>query len=344
MKKILVVLLCSFVQVYACTDFMITAKDKSFVTGRSMEFSVPLDSSIFLHGPNQSYQSTAPKGRKAVQWTSKYGFLGVGAFGGKAVTDGLNTEGLAAGLLWLPTTEYPSTDGSTQKPFLAINDIVNWILGQFKGVDEVLTGLESVRVWGSSLAGLGEVPPLHLSLHDASGKSAVVEFLDGEIYFYPNPIGTLTNYPPFEWQIVNLQNYLGLTAEARKPIELDGVEIKPTGEGSGLMGVPGDLTPPSRFVKIAYSKNLAMQAEDAKGAINLALHLLNTVDIPYGLNRNSEGQAPEYTQWAVVRDLTNRTYSYRTYSDLNLKTIDVREKTMHLKEIETIEMVGQGKP
>jgi len=128
---------------------------------------------------------------------------------------------------------------------------------------------------------------MHIAVHDAAGKNLVIEFIDGEVKVYDNPLGVMTNRPDFEWQINNLRNYINLDAHDRKDKMLNGLKIEPTGVGSGLLGLPGDWTPPSRFVRLAYSLDAALPVKDAAESVNLAEHLLNIVDIPKGVAQKS---------------------------------------------------------
>ena len=162
----------------------------------------------------------------------------------------------------------------------------------------------------------------------AGGKNLVIEFIDGQVKVYDNPLGVMTNRPDFEWQVNNLRNYINLDAHDRKDKILNGLKLEPTGVGSGLLGLPGDWTPPSRFVRVAYSLDAALPAKNAPEALNLAEHLLNIVDIPKGAIE--ENPAPlvhmqGYAQWVVIKDLTNLTLYYKTYENTAWKKVDLKK-------------------
>jgi choloylglycine hydrolase len=110
------------------------------------------------------------------------------------------------------------------------------------------------------------------------------------------------------------------------PVKVDGITFISTGQGSGMLGLPGDISPPSRFVKTAVLLQTALPANDATSAVNLAQHIINNVDIPLGLVREpqqSDHYTNEYTQWVVFKDLTNKIFYYRTYEDLNLHAVSL---------------------
>lgn len=311
---------------FGCTDFQIKAKDGTVVIGRSMEFPVDLGSSAVIVPRGESFTSVSDEGVKGISWTNKYAFLGVNAYGIKdSYVEGLNEKGLAFDALMFTGAKYQTV---VPEKFVTIAGLGAWILGNFETVDEVKRELPKINVTGTKLKKAGGAAALHIALHDANGKNLVIEFIDGEVKIYDNPIGVMTNRPGFDWQLNNLRNYINLEASDRKDRTINGVKIEPTGVGSGMLGLPGDWTPPSRFVKMALCVDAAIPAADAKGAVNLAQHLLNTVDIPKGVIR--ENPAPlvyleGYAQWVVIKDLTNRVFYYKTYDNTALKAIDLKK-------------------
>ena len=319
-----------------CTDFLLLAadKDNSVVVGRSMEFGEDLGSQILVGGRGTKKHGGAPDlPLGGLSWTAKYGYVGLNVAGlhmPHLICDGMNEKGLSIGALWLPgLTEYsPAVSNNAQA--LDVTHFTNWVLGNFATVAEVKTGLTGVQIWGGPLT--RAKIPLHFSIHDASGQSAVLEFLTGDTQgqWQPNPVGVLTNAPPFAWQLTNISNYVGLSSVDAQPITIGGNSYNPPGHGSGMRGVPGDSTPPSRFIRTLFQKQFATQPANNEDASNLALHLLNTVDIPLGTSAAQQEQNPskgndDYTQWVVVKALTARTFSYRTACNPTLMQINFAE-------------------
>jgi Linear amide C-N hydrolases, choloylglycine hydrolase family/Transposase IS116/IS110/IS902 family len=146
----------------------------------------------------------------------------------------------------------------------------------------------------------------------------------------PRHYSTGGNAPPFAWQLTNIRNYVGLSSVDAQPITIGGNSSNSPGHGSGMRGVPGDSTPPSRFIRLLFQKQFATQPASSTDASNLALHLLNTVDIPLGTSAAQNEQKPskgndDYTQWVVVKALTARTFSYRTAANPTLMQINFDE-------------------
>ena len=312
--------------VFSCTDFLLSAEDGTIVNGRSLEFGTNLGGKLVVHPRGEASHSTAPGNKKGLSWTSQFGYIAAVVSEKNIPTDGMNEKGLSIGLLWLPGTTYQDVPANKSNRAILINDYAAWILGSFVTIEEVKEALKEVFVWGEPVPEFEGIPPIHLSIHDADGKSLVIEFIQGKQKVYSNPVQVLTNAPTFPWHLINLRNFINLRALNAAPVKMSGMILGQTGQGSGLLGIPGDWTPPSRFVRIANFKHFATQPKTALEGVTLAAHLLNTVDIPYGdIIENKETKSIDYTQWAVVKDLTHKIFYYRTYANLNLQFIDLNK-------------------
>lgn len=311
----------------ACTDVRIVATDGSPMTVRTMEFAVDLGSEVQIYPRGMKVVSPAPSG-DGLSWTSKYGFVAMNAFGEPVATDGLNEKGLGFGALYLPgETKYPEVQAGEEPRALSNGRFGNWVLGNFATVDEVREALNGVVVWGEPVPQLGSYSPLHYAIHDASGKSIVIEYIDGKARVYDGAVGVLTNSPSYDWHLQNLRNYVNLTPVNAAPVKIGNVTYAGTGQGSGLHGLPGDPTPTSRFVMAAATAYLADKPKNATEALVVAEHLIDRVDIPKGLVRDySAGGKPtgDYTQWTTFRDHANKVFYWKSYDDPGLKGVDLK--------------------
>jgi choloylglycine hydrolase len=206
---------------------------------------------------------------------------------------------------------------------LAHLDLCPWVLGNFATVDEVKSAFAGVHVWGKPIGPLKLILPLHASVHDASGRSIVLEFTKEGPKVYENKPGVLTNAPTFDWHETNLRNFVNLKAMSAGPIKVGASILSPMGSGSGLLGIPGDWTPPSRFVRIAAMKYFAKTPQNAEGGLILAEHLLGSVTIPRGLEvvQDDSSVRSNFTRWSVIKDLRNRVLYYRGYGDHTFRAI-----------------------
>lgn len=331
----------------ACTDVRIMAKDGSAMSVRTMEFGIDLKSDVVVVPRGQKVSSIAPKG-EGLTWTSKYGFVGMNVFDEAFFVDGLNEKGLGIGALYLPgETEYQTVAPGDEARALANADFVAWVLGNFENAEQVRDALQNVVVWGPNVPQLGSFAPIHFAVHDKSGGSLIIEYVGGEVQVYDNEVGVLTNSPAYPWHLQNLRNYVNLTAVNAKPVKIGDVSYVGTGQGSGLRGLPGDPTPPSRFVMAAATSHLADKPQNADEALVLAMHLIDRVDIPKGLVRDySQGGKPsgDYTQWTAFRDHANGVYFWRSYDDPSMRAIDLGKIDFDASQPTRSIAVGGGKP
>lgn len=314
----------------ACTDFRVITKDAATIIGRSLEFGLDLQSQLVLAPRNTAFNPTAPDGKPALSWKAKYGYVYLNALKTPLVLDGMNEEGLSFEYLYLPGyTQYSKVPANADNRAIPYYLFGNWILSNFKSVEELRAALKNVLVFQQSIPG---IPPdqtfeVHAIIHDASGKELVVEFVNGEMKVHDG-VGVVTNGPTYEWQVNNLKNYLQLSPYTPQPITVNGFTYSSNGQGSGMLGIPGDQSPPSRLVKTATYLRYSLQANNAQEGVTLAEHILNSVDIPLGVSRAKQPNGTDsydYTQWIVIKDLTNKMFYYRTYNDQTFHSVSLKQ-------------------
>lgn len=323
----------------ACTSFLLRTADNGAVYGRTMEFAMPLKSSVIVVPRHYALSSTGPDGKPAMAWQGKYAAVGLNALGVTALIDGMNEKGLAGGILYFPgNAGYADPAKTDMAKSLAPWDFLTWALTNFATVDEVKAALADISIITVVQAEMGIAPPVHYTLHDASGKSLVVEPVDGTLKVYDNPLGVMTNSPPFDWHLTNLRNYVKLSDHNAPPLVVAGQNFAPLGQGSGLLGIPGDPTPPSRFIRaLGYTLSAERQPSGIE-SVRLAEHILNNFDIPKGWIRDQKSQDTsntplEYTQWSTVADLSNKKFYVKTYEDQVLRGIDLMSFDLDAKMV-----------
>jgi len=336
MKKIVMLLamIATMGSAFACTNIQIKAADNTLMVGRTLEFGPDLQSRLMNSPRERKFATTTEDGTASLQWTAQYGYLFVDFFMTGQAMDGMNEKGLSFSYLYLPGfTQYPKAPEGSQEKSLPYTSLGDWILGNFESVDEVQAALPGITVVSKTqpLGSFGKtVLPVHAVVTDKSGKSMVVEFVNGKMIVHQNPLGLLTNAPTFDWQLTNLQNYVNLSPYTKSPFVLHGITYNSTGQGSGLLGIPGDPTPPSRFVKMAVYQQTAMPVKDAAGALNLVEHILNTVDIPFGTVRGPQSgpsgpDTMDKTWWTVYKNLTNTVFYFKSYDNSAIQYLDMNK-------------------
>lgn len=325
----------------ACTTFRIQSKDGAILVGRSMELGMPLQSAVMIVPRGHRLSATRPDLKMGTTWVAKQGFAGMNTLGADISTDGINEAGLSVGTLYIPGfVQYQPFPAAAGAPAVSNLELSNWILSQFSTVGEVRAALPKIAVYDLTMPPAGP-QPLHWAISDAQGGSIVVEYVGGKLMIHENPVGTLTNSPNFDWHQTNLRNFVNLTNLNVDPLRLGSTEIVPLGQGTGLIGIPGDYTPPARFIRATALAWSSVQAPTAAEGANVAFHILNAVDIPVGAVAQKvpgkDGKpatlAYEMTQWATVHDLTNRILYFRTYGNLAIRKIDLRRVDLSGKAI-----------
>ncbi|MCD4775477.1 MAG: choloylglycine hydrolase family protein [Candidatus Aegiribacteria sp.] len=315
----------------ACSVLKVTSQDGTIISARTMEFGNDVQSAVVVIPRGKEFVSPAPQNRTGISWINQYGYVGINAFGEEmTVLDGLNETGLACSGLWYEKdTQYQDIDADESDQALAHLLLCSWILGNFATVGEVEEAITNIKVFGIVIPQMGIAPPIHIAVYDEEGGAIVIEFDQGQLHIYDNPLGIMTNSPNFHWMMTNLRQYVGMNVSMVQTQYYAGVQLLPTGHGSGMFGLPGDLTPPSRFVRMAVLTHFADSVPDARGALNLAQHIINTLDITRGMvvDKDSSGNivSSETTQWVTFRDLTNKIFYFRTYDNFTLRKIDLNQ-------------------
>jgi len=317
---------CATTPSLACTNLALKAKDGTAVRARTMEFANLLHSSVSVVPAGASMRGTLPDGGKGIAYTTKYNMLGANALGQDIILDGLNDQGLSIGLLYFPGfAEYAKVTPENSDRAMAPHEFGNWVLGNFASIDELKAGLDKVAIVPTPAPVLNQVQPLHFIVSDASGKSIVIEPVGGELKVYDNPLGVMTNAPGFDWHLTNLRNYVNLSVTSVPPVDLDGTEFRQLGNGAGMHGLPGDFTPPSRFVRAVAFSQAEYPSDTAEDVVMSGFHLMNQFDIPYGAVREESGkeQLAELTQWTTVSDMKNLRFYFKTYGNQEIHMIDL---------------------
>lgn len=331
MKKLFVIACLLFAWQFkaeACTGISMFSADGSYFQARTIEWAGTNLNSMYVVVPrNFSQTSFTPKGQNGMTFKSKYGYIGLAVHEKEFIAEGLNEAGLSAGLFYFPNFgSYVLYDENYNSTTIADLQLVSWILSQFATVDEVKANINKVRVV-SLMGGNGSEEAIHWRIGDKSGKQIVLEIENGVPHIYDNPIGVLTNAPGFQWHLSNLSNYINLTPVNPPAHKMADFMVNPIGHGNGFLGLPGDFTPPSRFVRAAFFKSTAPMLPTARQTMLQCFHILNNFDIPIGMNfpKNEIPDLPSATQWTSVIDLTNKVVYYKTFDNNNIRMIDLKD-------------------
>jgi choloylglycine hydrolase len=336
----------------ACTSVPLPAADGGYVYGRTLEFGLALNSQLLIVPRNFVMTGTGPDGKFGVggmTWTTKYAVTGANAFGLPIMLDGSNEKGMSGGLFNFPGfAEFQTVPPGEAKRSIASFELLSYILASFATVDEVRAALPHIYVSGASLAQFGGmVPPVHVSVHDANGKSLAVEYTDGgKLNMYDNPAHVFTNAPPFPFHLQNLAQYQYVTANVLPPLKVGSVLMSAPSSGDGMNGLPGGFLASARFVRAYFAQANAPKLATSSKTVGLAFHVMNGFDLPpgsIGVSATAGGEGGgingyETTEWTAVSDMKNLRYYIRTYDNSDVRMIDLGKADLNARQIKSISL------
>ena len=326
----------------ACTGIRLTSQDGAIIYARTLEDAIDFQSNMIIVPRGKQYVGTGPDNKPGLHWTTNYGFVGPNVFGQPYICDGMNEKGLAIGnFQFTGFAKFQKIEPEDANRVIASYEVVTYLLGTCCTVDEAIETLRNVRMCAvGTTAQDHAMGDFHYFVHDADGHCAVLEYVDGALNIHDNPVGVLTNSPPFDWQLTNLRNYLHLDVDNAASASLSGTTFTAFGQGTGLLGLPGDFTPPSRFVRAVTFTQAAFPTATAEDCVLQAFHILNQFDIPPGAVRsNDDGKLLyECTRWTTAADMKNLRYYYNTYQSRRIRVVDLKKADFNAKDIKTISM------
>ena len=330
-------LLCSLSAVFifsqaalACTGLKLTGSDGTVVFGRTQEWGkFDLHPRMGVVPRGNKFQSKTPDGKKGLAWTGKYGFAGM-LLMGRAFNTAMNEKGLAGGMFYHQGfAEYDQYDPKKAKESLSPNQVLAFILSSFSTLQQARDGLKRVKVVPVSDPALGKPFPMHLMLVEPDGKSMVIEFKDGRPKFFNNPVGVITNNPTFDWHLTNLRNYGYLSQKPFKTQQWGGLEITPLAGGSGFLGLPGDFTSPSRFVRATVFAQTARKTTGGLDTVQEFFRILDSFNLGADQAEGSEGakgpSLPASTQYTIANDTKNLVIYYHTMFNRRVRMVDLKK-------------------
>ena len=311
----------------ACTGISLVAKDGSKVVARTVEWAAtPMQCGYVVAPRGHAHQSYTPSGDNGLKYNSVYGYVGIYTEYEPFVVEGINETGLSAGLFFFPQYgEYAPYDSANNDKTLCDMQFVSWVLSQFSTIDEVKTALNDI-----DLVTLNhKIGAVHWRIAQPDGRMVVLEVVAGVPHFYENALGVLTNAPGFPWHMTNLNNYINLKSGSAPDNEIKaGITLQPLGHGSGMLGLPGDFTAPSRFVRATFFQTTSPTWDTGFETVVQAFHILNNFDIPVGSQHamaDIPKGLPSATQFTAATDQTAMKLYYRTAWNSNIRCIDLND-------------------
>lgn len=349
---------------------------KHAFAGRTMEFGPDVTGWKLLYVPrNYEYQScklgvidTCGNHKlemiKGYRWPVKYAYVGftpvrhiIGNldYTLTEINDGINEAGLyCGGLYHMGSEEYSTVAPISDQKNISDMDFPSWVLGQFSSVAELRrklandNDLEDLQVRqfsvefapGVPVTKESKFPQLHFKVVDKTGAAIVIEFVNGKAKVFDS-VGVMTNSPTYDWQLTNLRNYVGLQDKNHESVQFMGATYHKLSNGTGAVGLPGDFTSTSRFIRAMFFLNATLANNTIRSpeeAVFRAFRILNQFDIPEGSvvetkpNNPNKVTTMEVTSWTSMADLTNLRYYYHTMNSRTIRMIDLSKLMQQLPD------------
>ena len=309
----------------ACTGISLTAQDGSRVVARTVEWAAtPMQCGYVVAPRGHVHQSYTPSGDNGLKYRSIYGYVGIYTEYEPFVVEGVNEAGLSAGLFFFPQYgDYAPYDPAQNDKTLCDMQFVSWVLSQFSSIDQLKDAMEEI-----DLVTLNhKIGAVHWRIAEPNGRMVVLEVVAGVPHFYENNLGVLINAPGFQWHMTNLNNYVNLEPGSAPDNTIkQGITLQPLGHGSGMLGLPGDFTSPSRFVRATFYQTTAPMWATGFDTVVQAFHILNNFDIPVG-SQHPKAEIPKNlpsaTQFTAATDQTAMKFYYRTAWNSNIRCIEL---------------------
>ena len=285
----------------ACTRAVYLGPDGRVLTGRTMDWKLPMVSNLWAFPRGMERDGAA--GERSVTWTSRYGSLATSGYD-ISTADGMNEAGLVVNLQWEVEASYPEDDGET--PTISLSVFPQYLLDRYATVAEAVADLRETPV----LVQGGEVPvgppgraaTVHVAMSDATGDSAIVEFVDGEmVIWHDRSYQVMTNEPTFERQLAIREYWQGVN-----PREF----------------MPGTVRASDRFVRASFYIDAVEQTSDPRRAAAAVFSVMRQVSVPWGISIADQPNLST-TRWRVVADQRDRRYYVESVTSPSVFWVDL---------------------
>lgn len=234
-----------------------------------------------------------------------------------------NEKGLCIAGLNFPDNAYYPSEQAPGKENVSPFELIPWLLGKCANLKEARESLSGLHLIAIPFSDQVPLSPLHWHIADRTGSIVLESTRDG-MKIHENPVGVMTNNPPFDFHMTNLRQYLNLTPDYPENRFSKEVEIKPFGVGFGSIGLPGDFSPASRFIKAVFLKMNSVCDGSENGGISHFFHLLDAVAMPDGIVATPNGKF-EKTDYSCCINADKGIYYYKTYSNHQITAVRLND-------------------
>ncbi len=311
----------------------ITYNTKNHYFGRNLDLEYSYNETVTITPRNYEF-----KFRKVGNINNHYAIIGMCYVANNypLYYDAINEKGLGmAGLNFPGNADYKEVEDG--KNNIAPFEFIPYILSQCSNIEETKKLLENVNIAKINFSDELPASPLHWIISDKE-KSITVESVKDGLRVYDNPVGVLTNNPTFDMHLFNLNNYMSLSTE--QPVNNFSKELNldTYSRGMGAMGLPGDLSSASRFVKATFTKMNSKSGDSESESISQFFHILGSVYQQRGCVHMGEGKY-EITIYSSCANLDKGIYYYTTYENSQITGIDMNKENLDSRELVSYNLI-----
>jgi choloylglycine hydrolase len=304
-----------------------TYKTKDFYFGRTLDYEFSYGETVTVSPRNFEFHF-----RNVSSIPSHYAIIGMAfvAEGYPLYYDAVNEKGLAmAGLNFVGNAYYRKPDDT--KDNICQFELIPWILSQCSTVQEARGLLANINITDQPFSAQLPLAELHWIIADCNSAITLESVRDG-IKVYDNPVGVLTNNPTFDQQLFSLNNYRHLSPKSPPNTFSTDLDLKLYSRGMGALGLPGDLSSQSRFIRVAFTKMDSFSKEDESSSVSQFFHILGSVDQPRGCCDLGDNKF-EITIYTSCCNASKGIYYYTTYDDHQITAVDMNKEDLNATQL-----------
>ncbi len=305
----------------------VTYKTNDFYFGRTLDYEYSYMEEVTITPRNYQFKFNE---KEAIN--THYAIIGMAyvAEDYPLYYEAINEKGLGiAGLNFVGNAHY--NEPIEGKDNIAQFEFIPWILSQCETVKEAKKLIEKINITNTPFNKQLPLAQLHWIIADQN-ESITVESVQEGIKIYKNPVGVLTNNPPFDQQLFALNNYINLSTKTPENKFAENLELNRYSRGMGALGLPGDLSSQSRFVRASFVKMNSVSAEGENESVSQFFHILNSVDQQRGCCQLEDGKY-EITIYTSCCNASKGIYYYTTYDNHQITAVDMHKEDLNINKL-----------
>lgn len=301
-----------------CTCINFKTKDNYF--GRNLDLEYRFNEKVVITPRNYKFNL-----KNGTSITSKYSMIGMATVVSNypLYAEATNEKGLSMAGLYFPKNAcfFKEEDNKLN---LSPYELILYFLGLYSSISEIKKDIANLNITNTPFSKEMPVSDLHWMISDES-ECIVIEQMEDGLKVYNNPIGVLTNNPPFEYHLNNINNYSNLSPYNSENTFSNKINLNQYGQGMGAIGLPGDNSPASRFIRASFNKLNSKCEDDEKSSVTQFFHILDSVSMVQGTTITKENKN-DITTYSCCINTSKGIYYYKTYTNNQIIAIKMSEK------------------